>query len=236
MTTACGPRIQRFLTACALAAAVATWLSGCAVASFQTARTLPEGRSQFYVAPSSLRLSVGGAPVGIPFLELGTRYGLTDEVELGARVGAGLGLDAKVALARTPTPTTGWDIAIAPGVGYIGNFSGTPTGSGGDELHFVGATLPALFTRHLGATFSVTAGPRIMYLMQYVETDTGQATHVLSIGSSLSVAARVSDGFAPIVEVAFATPVYRALTNFGSDLGLGGGATLQLGIGFVFGG
>ncbi len=208
---------------------------GCAVSSYTTAETLPRGRSQFWVAPQLMRIGVASAPVAMPFVELGTRYGLTDDVELGLRLGAGAQADAKIAL-RRPAPGRSLTISVAPGIGYIGNFSGTPTGADGDDLHFVGATLPAYLSWKTSDSVQVTFGPRVTWLMQYVETSTAGTTHTLAWGASLGVLWQISDGFAIAPEVAFATPWLRALTGAGAVVGTGDQRALQIGIGLIFGG
>ncbi len=59
--------------------------------------------------------------------------------------------------------------------------------------------------------------------------------HVLSVGSSLSVSIKVTDGLRVVPGVAIALPVLRTLTDFGSDIGLGGQRLIQFGVGLVFG-
>lgn len=209
-------------------------LSGCAATSFQTARTLDAGKSKFYVAPSAMRISVGGKPTTMPFIEVGSRYGVSDTLEIGGHIGAGLGVDVKIALSRPATPTQGWDISVAPGIGYIGGFSGTPTG--GDAMHFFGATVPLMLTRHFGDMISLTVGPRLMYLMSAVAADGAQTTHILSVGSSFAASIKINDGLRIVPGVAFALPFLRTLSEFGSDAGIGNQRLFQFGIGFVFGG
>ena len=170
------------------------WLPGCAVSSYTTAKNLEAGKSSFWVAPQAMRVAVAGAPTTMPFVELGTRYGITDDVEVGGRLGAGVQADVKVNLRRSALPHSGLTISIAPGVGYLGNFSGTPTGADGDDLHFLGATAPAYFTWTFNDSLAVTAGPRVTWLMQYVETTSASTTHTVALGSSLSLAWRVSPG------------------------------------------
>lgn len=225
--------LARLLTFALLVAVLGT--TGCAVSSYTTAHPLPRGTSTFWVAPQAMRIAVGGAPQMMPFVELGTRYGLTDNVELGARLGAGLQVDAKIALLR---PRAGRKLAlsIAPGVGYIGNFSGTPTGSGGDDLHFAGATLPLLISYPIADGLDVTLGPRLGWLMQVVETSSAATSHTAAAGASLSVRWQISRAFAIVPELSFAAPWLRALTGTGVVAGTGGQRALQVGVGFVFGG
>lgn len=210
-------------------------LSGCAVSSYTTADTLPAGRSQFWVAPQMLRVGVAAQPENMPFVELGSRFGLTDDVELGLRVGAGAQVDTKIAL-RGRAPGRDLTVAVAPGVGYIGNFSGTPTGADGDDLHFVGATVPVLVSYRVHDALQISAGPRATWLMQYVETATAATTHTVALGSSLNLAWQVTKGLQIVPEFSFAVPLLRGLTGAGVVWGSGGQRVMQIGIGLVFGG
>ncbi|MCO4763894.1 MAG: hypothetical protein KC502_20440 [Myxococcales bacterium] len=211
-------------------------LPGCAVSSYTTARNLAEGDSSFWVAPQVMRVGVAAKPTNMPFVELGTRYGITDDVEVGMRLGAGVQSDVKLSLKKPKNPDEKLTIAIAPGLGYIGNFSGTPTGADGDDLHFVGATVPVYVTWGFSETVSMTVGPRVTWLMQYVETASASTTHTVAAGTSLSVAWRVSKRVTIAPEISFAMPMFRALTGAGSVFGTGDQRVLHLGVGFIFGG
>ena len=219
---------------CAIIALAA--LPGCAVSSYTTAHNLEAGKANFWVAPQVMRVGVSGSPTSMPFLELGTRYGITDDVEVGARLGAGVQADVKIALRRPKVAFQGLTMSMAPGMGYIGNFSGTPTGADGDDLHFAGATLPLYLTWDFNPHVGVTFGPRTSWLMQYVETATASTTHTVAVGGSLSVAWRISPTFAIVPEVSTAVTIFRALTGAGSVFGTGQQAVLQAGIALVFGG
>ncbi len=221
--------------ACALLVLIVSAATGCAVSSYTTAHTLPRGTSTFWVAPQAMRIAVGGAPQTMPFVELGTRYGLRDDIEVGARLGAGLQVDAKIALLRKGAGRK-LAIALAPSVGYIGNFSGTPTGSGGDDLHFAGATLPLLISYPIIEGVDVTLGPRLGWLMQVVETSSAATSHTAAVGASASLRWQISRAFAVVPEVSFAMPWLRALTGTGVVTGTGGQRAIQVGIGFILGG
>ncbi len=221
----------------ALLIALAGLSTGCSVSSFTTARTVPKGESRFFVAPSMLSVAVSGEPQRIPFVEIGTRYGLTDRVDVGARIGLGLQLDAKVRLAGAATLTDGgFTISLAPGIGYIGGLSGTPTGADGDDLHFFGATIPVLMDYRFTETLTVTLGPRLVYLLQTVESTDGVATNIFGAGATLAVRWQALPGLALVPEVGFTTPFFSALTGVGSVTGSSGSRILQLGLGFVLGG
>ena len=220
----------------AVFAVLCAGLSGCAVSSYTTAHTLAKGGARFWVAPQALRVGVSASPQTMPFVELGTRYGLTDDVEVGVRLGAGLQADTKIALRRRHAPSDRLTLALAPGVGYIGNFSGTPTGADGDDLHFVGASVPLYATWRLRDALDLTLAPRLSWLMQYVETSSASTTHTVAWGASLNLAWQVSKSVALVPEVSIATPFFRALTGVGTVWGSGYQRVLQAGVAIVFGG
>src|SRR5688500_8965590 len=79
-------------------------LTGCfATSPMTTARTLDEGNSQWFVAvygvaPQRLLADT----LSLPKVEIGSRYGLSDDVELGTRLyfSVGAALDLKIQLVR----------------------------------------------------------------------------------------------------------------------------------------
>jgi hypothetical protein len=216
-----------------LALVAALGAPGCAVSSYTTAETLPAGTARFWVAPQVLRLAVGGAPQAMPFIELGTRYGLSEDVELGLRLGAGAQADAKIALVRGEE--RGLRVAVAPSVGYIGNFAGTPTGADGDDLHFLGATAPVLITWRFGRALAATLAPRVAWLMQAVETESAATTHTLSAGASLGVEWRLLPNVRLVPEISAVVPWLRTLTGVGAVGGTGGQLAMQAGVAVVLG-
>lgn len=207
--------------------------SACAVSSYTTAETLPAGAARFWVAPQVLRLAVGGAPQAMPLVELGTRYGLRDDVELGLRLGAGAQVDAKIALVRGGAE--GLRVAVAPSVGYLGNFAGTPTGADGDDLHFVGATVPVLVSWRLGRALVATVAPRLAWLMQAVETESAATTHTFSAGASVGLEWRLTSNLRLVPEVSAVVPWLRTLTGVGAVTGTGGQLAMQAGVALVVG-
>ena len=224
----------RVFLCCAVVAL--TVLPGCAVSSYTTAHNLAAGKANFWIAPQAMRVGVSANPTSMPFVELGTRYGITDKVEVGARIGTGLQADVKISLRRPKVAYEGLTVSAAPGLGYIGNFSGTPTGADGDDIHFAGATLPVYLTWDFGEHLGVTVGPRTTWLMQYVETATASTVYAVGVGTSLSLAWRITPTFMIVPEVSVVTTVFRAMTGAGSVFGTGQQAVLQAGIAFVMGG
>ena len=76
--------------------------------------------------------------------------GLTDRVELGARVWLpGVALEGKVALLRSDSPEEGFDVSLAPSLGWMGIVFSSDTGDD-SGLHVVTVSLPLLFGWSLG--------------------------------------------------------------------------------------
>ena len=208
---------------------------GCAVSALSSARTLKAGETQFMVAPSMMRISRGGAPVNLPFVEVATRHGFTDRVEGEARLSAfGLNASARVALARPVTPTDGVSVSAGVGVGYIGGFSGTATGSG-DELHVFNANLPVLVGWWPHPKVELVAGPRLMYMAWTGDGSQTTSAHILSAGGTVGVGVQVTERLRIQPEIGFAVPVVRSLEGLGTSAGFGGGATWQFAVGFLIG-
>ena len=98
---ACEPHVQglcRLLIAMGAILGVLC-IAGCpSMSTIGSARTMDAGSTQFFVAPAYSSFSMGGEPLRQPQLELGGRYGITDNVELGAKLWLpGLELESKFA-------------------------------------------------------------------------------------------------------------------------------------------
>lgn len=224
------------ITLITLILACASLTAGCpSMTTMGTARTLDAGETQFFVAPEYSRFSLGGEPLSEPTVEIGGRYGITDDVEVGARVWLpGYAIDTKIALLRSESEETGWDISVAPALSYLGSMSGTAEGSG-YELHVTTLYLPLLMGYNLGGGNSVVLGARIADQIWTTEDQADTTANLLYVGGSLSFVWKVADGIRIAPEVALAAPIVESVPGFGTDVGIG--ATLfQAGIAFLFGG
>lgn len=132
--------------------------SGCLMVGTPTpARNLDEGRFQVDFRQGATVLEFDGVtdPAKGPdrrrytwsALELGVQYGVTERLELGARLGAASsqlasGLRAKLALHRSVSPEEGYDLSLAPGLSFAstnGDAAGPSISSG--HLFIAEATL-----------------------------------------------------------------------------------------------
>jgi hypothetical protein len=174
---------------------------------------------------SSTGTTTPSESVTFPQFEFSTRYGLTDNMDVGFKlylIGAELGL--KYQFLRGPL-----DVAIAPAASYIsfGSSSGSSSGSiSATYLH-----LPVLFGINLNDNVTLSFGPKFLYTFASVTTsDTSSndrssaATSGLWLGGYVSLPLKVGHAFWIAPEI----NVYRPLKE---DVLL-----YQGGLAFLFGG
>jgi len=219
----------------ALAMALVT-LTGCpSISTLGTARTLPKGKGQFFVAPGAMvlkdfqRTSDGVADsFTLPSMEVGGRYGVTDSFELGGKVWSlGMEIDSKFQVFRAETPDAGLDLAIAPGVSVY------PFRSGDTDAVYAYLHLPLLLGINAGGS-QLVLGPRLSDL---IVRASGENLNVLFLGGSLGYAWKAGDGFRLLPEVSVAWPIHAwegTTTRFSSLEPRG--AMIQASLGFLFGG
>jgi len=223
----------------ALAPALAL-LSGCpSFTTMGTARTLPEKKGQFYVAPGYIQLSsfqkdrdTGEAvSIGLPSIEFGGRYGVTDRVELGGKVWLfGAELDGKFALLKSDRLDSGLNLSVAPGISYMQFTSG---GSGSTNAGYGWLHVPLLIGFGMPGGGELTIGPRVSEMLV---TSGGNTLAVTWLGGSLGYAIRVTEGMRILPEVTFAYPAAASSARSSTVNLEPKGAVFQGGVGFVFGG
>ena len=109
-------------------------LAGCpSFTTMGTARTVKRDTTQTWVAPEFMGMTVdtgdGNESFSVPQFELGMRRGVTDTVDVGAKLWLlGMAIDAKFQLLRSPTGDSGIDLAISPGLGWLGFNDGDGNG------------------------------------------------------------------------------------------------------------
>lgn len=220
-------------------------LTGCAsFSTFGLARTLNRGTVQGWVAPSgggAVATSSGSSVgVGYPFLEGGVRVGVTDNVELGGKLGFnGITLESKFGLVRSPTMEHGVDLSLAPQVGFIGYGASTSSG-GSSSSAFVGVLtfqLPVLFGIDFGG-HELVFGPRVVDQVLFGVASSGGTggsgtANLFYVGGSIGIAIRASAAVRVLPEVAIGVPVYASESDVGSSSF--GGLIFQGGLGVLFG-
>ncbi len=210
-------------------------LAGCpSFSTMGTARTLPKGKGQFFVAPGGMVLkdfqrdSNGQyESFGLPTVEFGGRYGVSDGVEVGGKVWMmGAELDTKFALLRAPTADAGLDLALAPSLSFY------PFTSGDQNATYGWLHLPLLVGVNLGGS-QLVVGPRVSGMLI---TGSGDDISAIWLGGSLGYAWKVGDGFRVLPEVSVAYPA-RVTVSATTDTDLvPDGAIIQGSIGLLFGG
>ncbi|MBI5608459.1 MAG: hypothetical protein HY902_06220 [Deltaproteobacteria bacterium] len=207
--------------------------AGCSIATLGSARTIDPGTTQVWLAPQLLRVSRGSKPYVGPQFELGGRYGLAPNLDLGARLWLplpGYALDARVGLRRARG--AGLDVALQPGGSYLY----IPGGSGNDApMHLATAHLPLLLGWHFASGHQAVLGIKLIDLVAIDTSTYGQTAQLLTGAVTLGGVLQVTDNFAVAPEVGLGTLLLGSLSGFGADLGFGG-ATLQASLGFMFGG
>jgi len=211
-------------------------LSACSFSTYGTARPVDEGTTQFFVAPAVTRMARGGKPLVTPQLEMGARHGLSEDLEVGAKLWLpGVAADLKVRLLDGTDPDgMGFDLSLNPSFSWLGGLAGSDYEEG-NTLHIVTVTLPVLMGWDVGQGHQLVIGPRVV---EQVWTGTGTTdltANIVYVGTSVGFAWKASDDLRIIPEVSVVAPVVQSLSDFGTDFGLGG-TGLQFGVAFAFGG
>jgi hypothetical protein len=213
-------------------------LTGCpSFTTMGTARTLDQGRSQFFVATGGLvaqsfQTDPGTGKkesFGLPSFEFGGRYAVTDNAEVGGKVWLlGAELNSKFALARTAQPGAGLNVALAPALSFY-NFSASDS----TTATYAWVHLPLLFGIGTTGGSELTIGPRVSDM---IVSSGGDTLNAIWLGGSLGYAWKVGPGFRILPEVTFTYPVHTSVggssvTEFDPK-----GAIIQANIGFLLGG
>ena len=135
-----------------------------------------------------------------------------------------------------------FDLALAPGVGFLGIGAGSGTGSA--SLFEVPIYLPLLAGLNLGYghqfVFGVEAIPNIIFASASSSGTSASGTAAeLFLGGTVGFSFKIGSSFRIMPELNVFVPVVTASANNGSgasELGLGGVVIFQGGLGFSFGG
>ena len=213
-------------------ASAALLVAGCPTATNLTsARTLDKGALEVTLAPTFLNGvavrteegDVAAGFVGVPSAEGQMRYGITDNLEIGAKLWlGGFAGHFKVGLLRSETAEEGFNLSFDPGVSYTG------LGSGDARVDMLYVYLPVLagyrFNGH-----ELTVGPRLVPVLLGASagSSSGSGYTVLG-GGSVAVSFRLGDAFR-------LTPELSLLAPLGQDASEGAGGLAQFSLGFSFG-
>jgi len=222
-----GPRTTKLALAAALVA-----LAGCpSISTMGTARTVPSGEYEYYVAPGVVALSDfsvddAGQPEGakVPSLEMGARYGVSERIEIGGKLfPVGAEVNAKFQLLRSKTTERGLDLALSPAISVY------PWSKG--IFGWTHLSVPVGF--NVGGGNQLVLAPRASGLLVTSKEGTGK---VFFAGATMGLAFKVGSGNLRILpEVAALVPLSRSLpTDVEAKFALKG-PIFQGGIGFLFG-
>jgi hypothetical protein len=213
-------------------------LPGCpSFTTMGTARTMPKGKGQLYVATGATSLasfqrdpSTGRRDsFTIPSLEVGGRFALSDAVEVGGKVWPlGAELNSKFGLVRSATQDAGVNLAVAPAASVYTFSAGSSQAATYVWLH-----APLLIGISVPGGSELTFGPRVSDMLM---SSGGDRLNVVFLGGSLGYAWKVGDGFRILPELAFGYPVAASVggasvTDFEPK-----GALIQANLGFLLGG
>ena len=209
--------------------------SACTSSTLQLARTTPRGETSTAMAAGVQVFSVSGKRQRVPQFEVGGRYGLTDRIDVGARVWLPYWeLDTKFQLARSPTPTEGWDLAVAPGIGYLGGIPGDREGSGA-YLHTAALSTTLYVGKNFADGSQLILAPRAVDFVMAGYAEAAGAINLLYAGGSVGFAWKVTKSVRLVPQVSALFNVVGSLADFGTVVGLGG-MHGQASLGVLFGG
>lgn len=222
------------LLAAALLCALAT---GCAsLNAAQTANTMGQGGLQVGLEPGYSQWGKGSDGFGFPRLDLAVRYGITDRLDLGGRVGSTFAeLNAKFQL--TDPENDAFVCSVAPSIGGL-ELSGSSS-SGSSTVGLINIALPVLLGMKVGDGHQVVFGPRIQdFLINGVSSSGGGVVNIVGAGTSVGFVAKVGEGFRLMPEVGFVFPLNasQSTSNGSGSQSIAGSHLLwQLGLTFLFG-
>ena len=211
-------------------------LTGCpSMTSITSARTLDSGQSITYIAPEYSRFTMGGEPLVEPQVEIGGRYGITDNWEMGAKLWLpGIEINSKIAILRSKDENSGFNLSFTPGVSYLGGVSGTATGDG-YELHVLTLYGALHAGWNVGGGHEIVVSPKLANQTWTTEDEEGTTANLLFLGGSLGFVWKITEGFRLLPEIAVGAPIVESVPGFGTDVGIGA-TLLQAGVALVFGG
>jgi hypothetical protein len=181
-------------------------LSGCY--SFSTlgrARIVDPHQMEIFGAPTALIQAVSNGAAVRPAGDLGVRYGLDERWELDGRLTTlGATVGPRIQLLRSPDPSSGFDVLIAPALAYT-----YP-----DKFAL---EVPLLLGWNVGKGDQIILGPRLVYQTRFSNDGVAYPLSYVFAGGSVGFAWKVSRHFTLLPEVSFLTQIYSQ-PGFSSDL------------------
>lgn len=211
-------------------------LGGCAsVTSLQTAHTVGKGRWQLGVELSEQAMIGRDSVTAYPMSGIAGRYGITDRIDVGAKVGpSGIELLGKFQLTPPPPNTV---VSIAP---HAAIYAWDP---GGLELRSYNVGLPVLVGINLPHEHQLILGPKVHNMFFSVAAGSARGfVDTTSLGGTVGVAWKMPTTKTSVRIVTELGALYPLLVYADRYDGVGGVAwsgtkwTLQANVGFLLGG
>lgn len=209
--------------------------AGCSVATLGSARPVDVGTHQVVIAPSVVRIARGGDPYLGPQLEIGERYGVSKNADIGVRLWLpmpGYIVDSRIALRRSQDSNSGVDVAVQPGTSYLYVPGGDANSS---PLHVATLSLPLLVGLNLGSGRQVVLAAKLLDILAIDTTDGVEPANILSAAATVGLVWPITDSFSLAPELGVGAAILGSLPGYGSNLGVSGTA-VQFSLGFLLGG
>lgn len=220
-------------------AVLALVATGCtSITSQQRAQTLGRGKFEFSLEPGVLAgvsTSTAGAWGAAPRADLAGHFGISDNVDLGFRLGS-VGLEFMTNFQLTHRASK-VHVSLAPSINGVYLFLGGTSGAGGG---LAGFQLPVLIGIETGNDSEIVIGPRVVDQLIIGGGGTGSGLfNTVLLGGSLGYSIKITDHFRLFPEVSVVAPVLSTSASGGSAITTGGfvfnGLIVQGTLGFQFG-
>lgn len=226
--------MKKVLRVTALLFGVGLLGTGCAsLNAAQTANTMGRGGFQVGLEPAveAFSGSNGLGTAYAPRVDLAFRYGITDAIDIGGKVGTSLlELDGKFQF--TDPANQRFVLSLAPSIG--GFFFGGDGGSTGAVTFRVPLLIGIGFAGH-----QLVIGPNIQDWLAKASVGGDSAlSNEFGAGASIGIALRLSDGFRLMPEFGVLVPISGQASSNGSSTSAGissAGFLWQFGLTFLFG-
>jgi hypothetical protein len=224
--------------------AAALVLTGCAsLNAAQTANTMGKGGLQLGLEPAAYGISGtnGAGSTTFPRVDLAVRYGVTDNVDIGGKLGSSL-FEINAKFQVTDAKDKGFVVSIAPSLGgfVIG-------GGNSDSSSTVGSftiKVPVLLGFGFGDGNQFVLGPNIQNIL-VAEGNSGSGSSggsavadIVGLGLSAGMVFKIGDGFRLMPEVGIMVPIVGVAGDSSgqSSANVGtAGFLYQIGLTFLFG-
>ncbi len=203
---------------CALGLSALMSLSGCfTFSNFQTAKTVGKDNSEMGVSLNYFGVSDGGF-IGIPSIEVGGKYGITEKSDIGLRLSTFGSAIAEYKYQFVGNQDS--KFAMATGLSAGGSFL-TVSFDEGESFGFYQLEVPLHMSFHPTSKFAIYFTPRYIGFGSYGGGENGYS-NLIAFSPGIEIGNRVKFG----LNVNFITAL--------NDFTLGDGLMLQAGLGIKF--